>query len=167
MHAWLHKNFRHLEDCSNVSLYPPSFISKNQLANDGPNCVAPVIIWLWLLLLKSLLGWIERSVLLGLCVIIWTEPKIFTLARNWTLSPSGRASITISSWIEQMVVLCYQLWDEQAQTLCQVKALQGGVPLDYPTDLRVIGPCSYLPAGRHDPKWRMRDQVFNFPALLP
>ena len=48
---------------------------------------------------------------------------------------------TVSSWIKQTIVLCYQLSDEQAQTLHQVrahdvcafaasKAFQGGVPLD-------------------------------------
>ena len=48
---------------------------------------------------------------------------------------------TISSWIKQTIVLCYQLSDEQAQSLQQVrahdvrafaasKAFQGGVPLD-------------------------------------
>ena len=41
----MHKNIRHQEDWSNVSLYPsPSFISKNHLAKEGPGCVAPVII---------------------------------------------------------------------------------------------------------------------------
>ena len=35
----------HQEDWSNVSLYPsPGFISKNHLAQEGPNCVVPVII---------------------------------------------------------------------------------------------------------------------------
>ena len=48
---------------------------------------------------------------------------------------------TVSSWIKQMIGLCYQLSDEQAQNLHQVrahdvrafaasKAFQGGVPLD-------------------------------------
>ena len=45
IHAWVHKNIRHQEDWSNVSLYPsPGFISKNHLAKEGPGCVAPVII---------------------------------------------------------------------------------------------------------------------------
>ena len=45
IHAWVHRNIRHQEDWSNVSLYPsPSFISKNHLAKEGPGCVAPVII---------------------------------------------------------------------------------------------------------------------------
>ena len=37
IHAWLHKNIRHQSDWSKVSLYPsPSFLSKNQLAKEGP-----------------------------------------------------------------------------------------------------------------------------------
>ena len=45
IHAWVHRNIRHQEDWSNVSLSPsPSFISKNHLAKEGPACVAPVII---------------------------------------------------------------------------------------------------------------------------
>ena len=45
IHAWLHKNIRHQSDWSTVSLYPsPSFLSKNQLAKDGPDSVAPVVI---------------------------------------------------------------------------------------------------------------------------
>ena len=45
IHAWLHKNIRHQLDWSKVSLYPsPSFLSKNQLAKEGPDSVAPVVI---------------------------------------------------------------------------------------------------------------------------
>ena len=45
IHAWLHKNIRHQSDWSKVSLYPsPSFLSKNQLAKEGPDSGAPVII---------------------------------------------------------------------------------------------------------------------------
>ena len=45
IHAWLHKNIRHQSDWSKVSLYPsPSFLSKNQLAKEGPDSVAPLVI---------------------------------------------------------------------------------------------------------------------------
>ena len=45
IHAWLFKNIRHQENWSQVSLYPtPMFISKNQLAREGPTSVAPVVI---------------------------------------------------------------------------------------------------------------------------
>ena len=45
IHAWQHKNIRHQSDWSKVSLFPsPSFLSKNQLAKEGPEGVAPVVI---------------------------------------------------------------------------------------------------------------------------
>ena len=45
IHAWLYKNIRHQENLSQVSLYPsPIFLSKNQLAPEGPACVNPVVI---------------------------------------------------------------------------------------------------------------------------
>ena len=45
IHAWVHRNIRHQEDWASVSLFPsPCFLSKNQLAREGPSSVAPVII---------------------------------------------------------------------------------------------------------------------------
>ena len=45
IHAWQHKNIRHQSDWSKVSLFPsPGFVSKNQLAKEGPESVAPVVI---------------------------------------------------------------------------------------------------------------------------
>ena len=45
IHAWQHKNIRHQSDWSKVSLFPsPSFLSKNQLAKEGPQSIAPVVI---------------------------------------------------------------------------------------------------------------------------
>ena len=84
IHAWIHKNIRHQEDWSKVSLFPsPGFISKNHLAKEGPNCVAPVII---LALAPTLAGPLRRTepfAQLGHCVITWTRPKTSVLARSW------------------------------------------------------------------------------------
>ena len=45
IHAWQNRNIRHQPDWSKVSLYPsPSLLSKNQLAKEGPDSVAPVVI---------------------------------------------------------------------------------------------------------------------------
>ena len=45
IHAWQNKNIRHELDWSKVSLYPsPNFLSKNQLAKEGPDSVAQVVI---------------------------------------------------------------------------------------------------------------------------
>ena len=78
IHSWQNRNIRHQSDWSKVSLYPsPSFLSKNQLAKEGPDSVA-----------------LDKDI-----------------------SPA-----TISSWIKQTVILCYELSDQEAHTLHQVKA---------------------------------------------
>ena len=42
IHAWQNKNITHQADWSKVSLYPsPSFLSKNQVAKEGPDSVGP------------------------------------------------------------------------------------------------------------------------------
>ena len=71
IHAWLHKNIRHQSDWSNVSLYPsPSFLSKNQLAREGPDSVAPVVIPALAPLWTSHSRVTGPCVLLELCAII-------------------------------------------------------------------------------------------------
>ena len=45
IHTWQNRNIRHQSDWSKISLYPsPSFLSKNQLAKEGPDSVSPVVI---------------------------------------------------------------------------------------------------------------------------
>ena len=148
IHAWLHKNIRHQSDWSKVSLYPsPSFLSKNQLAKEGPDSVAPVVIpALAPSLDRSLKG--DRS----LCPV--RAPRYY-LDRTADLRQNKElvfvsfkkgfdkdiSPATISSWIKQTVVLCYQLSDQEARTLHQVKAhdvrafaaskaFQSGISLD-------------------------------------
>ena len=44
-HTWLSKNIRHQLDWSKVSLHPShSFLSKNQLAKEGPDTAAQMVI---------------------------------------------------------------------------------------------------------------------------
>ena len=148
IHAWLNKNIRHQADWSKVSLYPsPSFLAKNHLAKEGPECVAPVVILaLAPTLDKSLKE--DRS----LCPVralryyldktqdLRTGKELvfvsFKQGFNKDISPA-----TISSWIKQTVVLCYDLSDQDSLTLHQVKAhdvrafaaskaFQGGISLD-------------------------------------
>ena len=148
IHAWVDKNIRHQEDWSNVSLYPsPGFILKNQLAKEWPNCVAPVIILAlaptldkslkedrMLCPVRALHYYLDRTKDLraGKELVFVCFRKSF----NKDIVPA-----TVFSCIKQTIVLCYLLWDEQAQTLHQVrahdvrafaasKAFQGGVPLD-------------------------------------
>ena len=148
IHAWLHKNIRHQADWSKVSLYPsPSFLSKNQLAKEGPDSVALVVIpALAPTLDKSLKG--DRS----LCPV---RDLRYYLDRTSDLGQSKElvfvsfkkgfdkdiSPATVSSWIKQTVILCYELSDQQALSLHQVKAhdvrafaaskaFQSGISLD-------------------------------------
>ena len=148
IHAWLHKNIRHQSDWSKVSLYPsPSFLSKNQLAKEGPESVAPVVIpALAPTLDKSLKG--DRS-LCPVRALRYCLDKTSDLRQNKDLVfvsfkkgfDKDISPATISSWIKQTVILCYELSDQQALTLHQVKAhdvrafaaskaFQSGISLD-------------------------------------
>ena len=129
IHAWLHRNIRHQSDWSKVSLYPsPSFLSKNQLAKEGPESVAPVVIpALAPTLDKSLRS--DRSLCPVRALRYYLDRTSdlrqnkelvfvsFKKGFNKDISPA-----TISSWIKQTVILCYELSDHQAHTLHQVKA---------------------------------------------
>ena len=128
IHAWQHKNIRHQSDSSKVSLYPsPSFLSKNQLAKEGPNSVAPVVIpALAPTLDKTLKS--DRS-LCPIRALRYYLDKTADLRQNKELVfvsfkkvfDKDISPATISSWIKQTVILCYEL-SEQALTLHQVKA---------------------------------------------
>ena len=148
IHAWLHKNIRHQADWSKVSLYPsPSFLSKNQLAKEGPDSVAPVVIpALAPTPDKSLKG--DRS-LCPVRALRYCLDRTSDLRQNKELVlvsfkkgfDNDISPATVSSWIKQTVILCYELSDQQALTLHQVKAhdvrafaaskaFQSGISLD-------------------------------------
>ena len=129
IHAWQQKNIRHQSDWSKVSLYPsPSFLSKNQLAKEGPDSVAPVVISaLAPTLDKSLKS--DRS-LCPVRALRYYLDRTSDLRQNKELVfvsfkkgfDKDISPATISSWIKQTVILCYELSDHQAHTLHQVKA---------------------------------------------
>ena len=129
IHAWLHKNIRHQSDWSKVSLYPsPSFLSKNQLAKEGPDSVAAVVIpALAPSLDKSLKG--DRS-LCPVRALRYYLDRTSDLRQNKELVfvsfkkgfDKDISPATISSWIKQTVILCYELSDQEALSLHQVKA---------------------------------------------
>ena len=129
IHAWLHKNIRHQSVWSKVSLYPsPSFLSKNQLTREGPDSVAPVVIpALAPTLDESLKG--DRS-LCPVRALRYYLDRTSDLRQNKELvfvsSKKGFdkdiSPATISSWLKRTVILCYELCDQEALTLHQVKA---------------------------------------------
>ena len=129
IHAWQNRNIRHQSDWSKVSLYPsPSFLSKNQVAKEGPDSVAPGVITALaptldrflksdrsLCPVRALRYYVDRtSDLRQNKEVVFVS---FTKGFDKDISPS-----TISSWIKQTVILCYELSDQEAHTLHQVKA---------------------------------------------
>ena len=148
IHAWLHKNIRHQSDWSKVSLYPsPSFLSNNQLAKEGPDSVAPVVIpALAPSLDRSLKG--DRS-LCPVRALRYYLDRTSDFRQNKELVfisfkkgfDKDISPATISSRIKQTVILCYELSDPEALSLHQVKAhdvrafaaskaFQSGISLD-------------------------------------
>ena len=126
IHDWQYKNIRHQSDWSKVSLYAsPSYLSKNQLAKEALDSVAPVVIpALAPTLVKSLKSLCPVR---ALCYYLDRTSDIrqdkelvfvsFKKGVDRNISPA-----TISSWIKQTVILCYELSDQEALTLHQVKA---------------------------------------------
>ena len=148
IHAWLNKNIRHQADWSKVSLYPsPSFLAKNHLAKEGPECVAPVVIPALAPTLDMSLK--EDRSLCPVRALRYYLDKTQDLRQGKELVfisfkkgfAKDTSPATISSWIKQTVILCYELSDQEALTLHQVKAhdvrafaaskaFQGGISLD-------------------------------------
>ena len=136
LHAWLNRNIRHQSDWLKVSLYPsPSFLSKNQLAKEGPDSVAPVVI-------PALAPTLDRSLksdrslcpvralryyLDGTSDLRQNKELVFVSFKKGfdkDISPA-----TISSWIKQTVILCYELSDD-VRSFAASKAFQAGVSLE-------------------------------------
>ena len=84
------RNIRHQSDWSKVSLYPsPSFLSKNQLAKEGPDSVAPLVI-------PALAPTLDRSLksdrsLCPVRALHYYLDRTSGRIRNWSLSPSRMA----------------------------------------------------------------------------
>ena len=126
---------------------PPFEPLRNHLAKEGPECVAPVVI-------PALAPTLDKSLKedRSLCPVRalryyldktqdlrqGNELVFVSFKKGFTkdISPA-----TISSWIKQTVILCYELSDQEALTLHQVKAhdvrafaaskaFQGGISLD-------------------------------------
>ena len=128
IHAWQNKNIRHQSDWSKLSLYPsPSFLSKNQLAKEGPESVAPVVI-------PALAPTLDRSLksdrsLCPVRALRYYLERTSDLRQNKELvfvsfkkGFDKDISPATISWIKQTVILCYELSDQESHTLHQVKA---------------------------------------------
>ena len=118
IHAWQNRKIRHQSDWSKVSLYPsPSFLSKNQLAKEGPDSVTPVVI-------PALAPTLDRSLksdrsLCPVRALRYYLDRTSDLRQNKELVfvsfkkgfDKDISPATISSWIKQTVILCYELSD--------------------------------------------------------
>ena len=95
IHAWQNKNIRHQSDWSKVSLYPsPRFLSKNQLAKEGRDSVAPVVI-------PALAPTLDRSLKSdrSLCLVRalrYYLDKTSGRIKSWSLAPSRKVLTRIS-----------------------------------------------------------------------
>ena len=107
---------------------PSTQLSKNQLAKEGPDSVAPVVITaLAPTLDKSLRS--DRS-LCPVRALHYYLDRTSDIRQNKELVfvsfkkgfDKDISHATISSWIKQTVILCYELSDREALTLHQVKA---------------------------------------------
>ena len=112
-----------------MSLTPSArFLSKNQLAKEGPESVAPVII-------LSLPATLDRSLaddrtLCPVRALRYYLDRTKNIRRHQELVfisfkkgfEKDIALATISLWLNQTVKLCYELSDSVAHTLHQVKA---------------------------------------------
>ena len=122
---------------------PQVFLAKNHLEEKGPECVAPVLIpALTHTLDKSLKE--NRSLCLVRALHYYldkTQDLIEDKELVFDSFKKGFSPATILSWIKQTVILCYELSDQEALTLHQVKshdvrafgaskAFQGGISLE-------------------------------------
>ena len=129
IHAWVYKNIRHQADWTKVSMYPsPSFLSKNQLAREGPTSVAPVEIPALAPTLDRYLK--EDKTLCPVRALRYYMDATSDLREGKKLvfvsfKKSFKKEIspaTISSWIKKTILLCYEKSDEESQNLHRVKA---------------------------------------------
>ena len=118
----------HISQTGLRCLYPsPSFLSKNLLAKEGSDSVVPAVIAaLAPTLDKSLKS--NRSLCPVTMLLFGQDLRqnkelvfvFFKKSFDKDISPA-----TISSWIKQTVILCYEVSDQEALTLHQVKAHDG------------------------------------------
>ena len=125
----IHKYVWYKENYSKVALSPsPSFISNNQLAREGSGSVSTVVIPALAPTLDGSLAH-DRTLCPVRALRFYVDRTKDMREGKELLFVSLRKGVnkdiapaTISSWIKQTIILCYQLSDKEAHTLHQVKA---------------------------------------------
>ena len=148
IHAWQNRNIRHQSDWSKVSLYPsPSLLSKNQLAKEGPDSVAPGVI-------TALVPTLDRSLESdrSLCpvralryyvdrtsdlrenkeVVVVSFKKGFNQTSHLPLSPLGSSRLRsyVMSSLTRRPTLYIRLKPMMSGPFAASKVFQSGVSLD-------------------------------------
>ena len=128
IHAWVANKVSNLGQWEKVALFPSDFIAKNQLAREGSQSVSPVTI-------PALTTFIDRQfkedrTLCPVRALRYYLDQTKDLRRSRSLLfisfKKGHTSdirpATLSSWLKQTILLCYEQADQQALDLVQVKA---------------------------------------------
>ena len=142
IHAWQHKNIRHQSDLSNVLVSISQLSFQESAGQRGSRECSPSGHTRSLCPVRALRYYLDRtSDLRQHKELVFVS---FKKGFDKDISPA-----TISSWIKQTVILCYELSDHQAHTLHQVKAhdvrafaaskaFQSGVSLEQTCFLREV-----------------------------
>ena len=127
IHAWVAHKVSNLGQWEKVVLFPSSdFIAKNQLAREGSQSVSPMTIPA----LATIVGRQfkeDRTLCQGLRYYL-DQTKDLRGSRSllFISFKKGHTSdirpATLSSWLKQTILLCYNQADQQALDLVQVKA---------------------------------------------
>ena len=154
VHAWTFNSLRYRSNWSQVTVAPsPAFLSKNQLASDGPEVVKPVVIPALSPNLDSTLKE-DKSLCPVRALRFYLDRTkdmrkdkhlLFISFKDGFKKDIQRA--TISSWLKQTILLAYESSDKENLAVSQVKAhdvrsmaaslaFKGGVPLD-----QILGAC--------------------------
>ena len=129
IHAWVANKVHNLGQQEKVALFPSSdFIAKNQLAREGSQSVTPVTIHALTTIVdrqfkedrtlchvQALRYYLDRTKDLR-----GSRPLLFISFKKGRTSDIRPA--TLSSWLKQTILLCYNQADQQALYLVQVKA---------------------------------------------
>ena len=128
IHAWVANKVSNLGQWEKVALFPSDFIAKNQLAREGSQSVSSVTIPALTTIVdrqfkedrtlcpvRALRYYLDRTKdLRGSRFLLFIS---FKKGHTSDIRPT-----TLSSWLKQTILLCYQQADQQALDLVQVKA---------------------------------------------
>ena len=128
IHAWTHSSVSSRRNWSEVTVSPPAFLAKNELASDGPDSIKPVVIPALTTMLDSSL--VEDKSLCPVRALKVYLQKTKSMRKGKALLfvslregySKDITRITISQWIKHTIQTCYQSSDMADQQVTQVRA---------------------------------------------